>query len=1056
MPHSDDYGSDDDDTAFLAAATQVEATQNGTGFDASPRPTKRRRVSRQNEDHDDVAESQDLEWSGNDQDGHGPPKSSLPDRSGNNGALTQATAAATQIDSDPHANDDPDYYFPGELVEDNQTKTSKYRIHIPENGGKFPDMIFSQTQHGLDENLAKFRGAIWKRPPKEAPPPNGGGIANANGLAKSVARQAPAGIGNYFQAVGRPAPVEDDAAFAARLQEEEDALERERQAARRSRSGLDQGPSFRVSQQELATQLDDLPSDAFTSSSPEKSPTKGVIELSSQVDAGQSQRQLPTGLRAPRTGLKQMTIFGQPATQELTSSQAAAKRHAWPLAARNEPPTHHKLDAEAMKTWVYPTNLGTVRDYQYNIVSRSLFHNTLVALPTGLGKTFIAATVMLNYYRWTTNAQIVFMAPTKPLIAQQLDACYGIVGIQRRDTVLMTGETTPAARADEWQDKRVFFMTPQTVINDLKTGICDPKRIVLLVVDEAHKSTGGYAYTEVVSFMRRFNSSFRVLALTATPGSTTESVQAVIDNLGIARVELRTEQSLDIREYTHEKHSETEIFDFSDEQERIMDLCSRSLRSSVEKLNSQNAYWARDPMQLTAYGLNQARQRWMTSDAGRRAPQPIKGMVNTVFTVLAKIAHSIGLLKFHGIGPFYSGMLEFQRGVTSGESKGKTATAIVNSDDFTKMMSTIRTWTNNPDFIGHPKLEYLREVVLNHFLDAGEGRQGSDVPPSATRVMIFASYRDSTEEICRVLKRNEPMIRPHVFVGQSASKGSEGMDQKRQNAVIQDFKSGKYNTLIATSIGEEGLDIGTVDLIVCYDASASPIRMLQRIGRTGRKRIGRVVLLLMKGKEENDYAKAQDNYAYIQKTIADASKYAYRDDQSPRILPKEVKPVADKRPVEIPVENSQPVDLNEKNRKGRGKGKTKRPPKKFHMPDGVRTGFTTAAKMDGEESAEERPKKKTAKKPAKFVPPPKMPTPEPEVAALPYLPDVFLNDDQLDELAEKYARSADVDGEALIREPDLSRFPEKLRSLGPHKFVRHGRATRVVEKTMKVRHAWAL
>ncbi|KAK1090047.1 3'-5' DNA helicase, partial [Friedmanniomyces endolithicus] len=138
---------------------------------------------------------------------------------------------------------------------------------------------------------------------------------------------------------------------------------------------------------------------------------------------------------------------------------------------------------------------------------------------------------MLNYYRWTTNAQIIFMAPTKPLIAQQMDACYHIVGIPRRDTVLMTGETSPGARADEWLEKRVFFMTPQTVINDLKTGICDPKKIVLVVVDEAHKATGAYAYTEVIAFLRRFNSSFRVLALTATPGSTVEAVQAVIDHL---------------------------------------------------------------------------------------------------------------------------------------------------------------------------------------------------------------------------------------------------------------------------------------------------------------------------------------------------------------------------------------------------------------------------------------------------------------------------------------------------------------------------------------------
>ena len=103
-------------------------------------------------------------------------------------------------------------------------------------------------------------------------------------------------------------------------------------------------------------------------------------------------------------------------------------------------------------------------------------------------------------------------------------------------------------------------MTPQTLTNDLKSGIADPKRIVLVVVDEAHRATGGYAYVEVVKFLRRFNQSFRVLALTATPGSTVESVQAVVDGLDIARVEIRTEQSLDIREYVHARNTDIQTF----------------------------------------------------------------------------------------------------------------------------------------------------------------------------------------------------------------------------------------------------------------------------------------------------------------------------------------------------------------------------------------------------------------------------------------------------------------------------------------------------------------
>jgi excinuclease UvrABC helicase subunit UvrB len=44
--------------------------------------------------------------------------------------------------------------------------------------------------------------------------------------------------------------------------------------------------------------------------------------------------------------------------------------------------------------------------------------------------------------------------------------------------------------------------------------------------------------------------------------------------------------------------------------------------------------------------------------------------------------------------------------------------------------------------------------------------------------------------------------------------------------VIKKFKDGEYNVLVATSIGEEGLDIGEIDMIVCYDAQKTPIRMV--------------------------------------------------------------------------------------------------------------------------------------------------------------------------------------------------------------------------------------
>lgn len=118
--------------------------------------------------------------------------------------------------------------------------------------------------------------------------------------------------------------------------------------------------------------------------------------------------------------------------------------------------------------------------------------------------------------------------------------------------------------------------------------------------------------------------------------------------------------------------------------------------------------------------------------------------------------------------------------------------------------------------------------------------------------MIFSQYRPSVQEIGDLLKRYDPIIKPVQFVGQGQSGGaSKGISQKEQMRVVREFQAGNYNTLVATCIGEEGLDIGEVDLIICYDAPSSPTRLVQRMGRTGRKRNGKIVVLVSEGKEEH-------------------------------------------------------------------------------------------------------------------------------------------------------------------------------------------------------------
>ncbi|KAJ5309413.1 uncharacterized protein N7443_001874 [Penicillium atrosanguineum] len=908
----------------------------------------------------------------------------------------------------------PNYRESSDAYED---RRSKSRSFIPKKSNLQENMFVTQlTQPGSSPE--RIRGPRWKKPDPDPPP-------------LPMAPPAPPASTNATRRKSNHYSDEEEelrAALAASL----DAFEEEKSFRTAENPSISKhtGPPQPVSSHEqnngsmdVSFELEDIPDDAFDSS-PALSPVARPARLPTIESSFSRPPNRPQHLR-------QTTLFGM----AIQNEPPMPREEDFAPPEKVEPPTHHKLNKDALDKWWYPTNLGNIRDYQFNITQKGLYHNLLVALPTGLGKTFIAATVMLNWFRWTKDSQIIFVAPTKPLVSQQVTACLDIAGIPRSQTTMLTGGASPGIRAEEWQSKRVFFMTPQTLINDLKTGIADPKRIVLVVVDEAHRATGGYAYVEVVKFLRRFNKSFRVLALTATPGSTVESVQAVIDGLDISRVEIRTENSIDIRDYVHSRNIEIETFENSDEMLFCMDLLSTTLRPLVEQLRTMNAYWGRDPMGLTAFGLTKARQQWMASDAGRNANFGLKGKVNAIFTVLASLAHAIDLLKFHGIVPFYRHIQHFKSN-TDGQKSGKWQKQVVQDESFKKLISHLEPWSKNPEFIGHPKLEYLKSVILNHFMDRGEGKENIDGNSQpGTRVMIFVHFRDSAEEVTRVLKRYEPMIRPHVFVGQSSAKGSEGMDQKTQLKIIQEFKKGTYNTIVATSIGEEGLDIGEVDLIVCYDSSASPIRMLQRMGRTGRKRAGNITLLLMKGKEEDSYVKAKDNYEKMQQMIASGSRFTFHDDRSARILPAGVRPVADKRIIDVPQENSQ-RELPEPKRKGRA---PKRPPKKFNMPDDVDTGFTRASTLEASFS-KAKAKKLTPKK--------RVRTPTPEPVDIPSLDEVVLNDQEQRDLERRYQNIGDTSPQ-YISVPRNDAFPHLQLVSRPIKSVPHGSLTRRMIQTLQ-------
>ncbi|XP_027911773.1 DEAD-box ATP-dependent RNA helicase FANCM-like isoform X2 [Vigna unguiculata] len=550
----------------------------------------------------------------------------------------------------------------------------------------------------------------------------------------------------------------------------------------------------------------------------------------------------------------------------------------------------HHIDAEAAKTWIYPVNVP-LRDYQFDITQSALFSNTLVALPTGLGKTLIAAVVMYNYFRWFPQGKIVFAAPSRPLVMQQIEACHNIVGIPQEWTVDMTGQLSPPKRAQFWKKKRVFFVTPQVLEKDIHSGTCLVKYLVCLVIDEAHRAMGNYAYCEAVRELMAVPAQLRILALTATPGSKQQTVQAVIDNLHISRLDYRSETDHDVMSYVHNRKIELIQVTMGPEAVEINNKFMEAIRPIVARLTNIGVIQNRDYRTLSPCQLLEIRENFrqrLRQDLSRVNYEDVEGY----FGVLITLYYIHKLLSSHGIRPAYE-MLERKL------KQGYFAKFMSKSEVILKARQLMQQSLSHG--ASSPKLSKMLEVLLEHF-------KTND--PQSSRVIIFSNYRESVRDIMNALKDIRELVRATEFIGQSSGKAMKGQSQKVQQAVLTKFRSGTYNVIVATSIGEEGLDIMEVDLVISFDANISPLRMIQRMGRTGRKHDGRVVVFACEGTELKGYLRKQAKSKTINKHMRNGGLNSFSFHPSPRMIPHVFKPEV--QYVELSIEKFIPRQKNVK------------------------------------------------------------------------------------------------------------------------------------------------
>ena len=473
----------------------------------------------------------------------------------------------------------------------------------------------------------------------------------------------------------------------------------------------------------------------------------------------------------------------------------------------------------------------TPRLYQETIFSTCALHNTLVVLPTGMGKTAISLMLAVQRLKQYPKSKILILAPTKPLLDQHMNSFFESMDIEENQLQVLSGSIEPEKRKEIWNNAQIFFSTPQTIENDLISGRIDFKEVSLICFDECHRATGDYSYVFLAKQYNKFSKFPRILGLTASPGSELEIINEVMDNLFIEKVEIRTEDDSDVKPYVQDVEKEYIYVDLPEEMDAILKFLKDSYKSKLEKIKTLGYISRLDLMKRDLLGLQGSLQGNIAQ--GDKTIEILKSI--SLCAEALKVEHAIELLETQGLTPL---LLYFEDIYMKARTTKVKAVANL-SNDINFRSAYIKTKEAIVKF-EHPKIEKLKEFIKVEF------EKNKDM-----KIIIFSNFRDAGAKIEEQLLKEGYKCK--IFVGQASKKGIKGMSQQNQISTLEDFRNGLYNILIMTSVGEEGLDIPQVDIVVFYEPVASSIRTIQRRGRTGRQSSGRVVVFMTRGTRDEAY-----------------------------------------------------------------------------------------------------------------------------------------------------------------------------------------------------------
>jgi ERCC4-related helicase len=457
------------------------------------------------------------------------------------------------------------------------------------------------------------------------------------------------------------------------------------------------------------------------------------------------------------------------------------------------------------------------REYQFNVINAILKRgSTLVVLPTGLGKTLIGAAVIADAI--SNGKRALLLAPTKPLSEQHLKSMRALLKVNPDLISLLIGSVGKKERDNIEKDSKLIIATPQTIANDLKSGRFSLDGFGVAIFDECHRAVGKYAYTYIANELAVRNSL--IVGLTASPGSRKDKINKLVGTLNIEHIEARISTDPDVVAYVMPKYMHVVRVQQTDRIRRIAECIKPIALDSMHSLNKMGLMSA-----TTLDVISKGRLIALGTQIDKISAQGYKFGALFSYIRLLNAIHAYDLLLTEGIYPFST----YMDSLAAREKKSRAVeNLLANKGIIAAVQQAKEALANGEE---HEKVGTAIRILKEH---------------TGKSAIVFVQYRSTIKMLVDMFNRNG--LSAMAFVGKK-----EGVTQETQKKVIEDFRDRKFNVLVASSIGEEGLDIPSVDVVLFYEPIPNEIRNIQRKGRTGRFREGDVYLLVTQGTKDEVY-----------------------------------------------------------------------------------------------------------------------------------------------------------------------------------------------------------